>query len=123
MPRPYDWRFEIEIPYDTAEEEALSRQMEVRVRRNDPGLLDRISEFFNQLWSAFKWALTLGGNITETGDEQQEFDAGDAVKNDERLLAALEIDPQLKFFENCMRSRGQKKLILLVVMTNPEDES
>jgi len=69
MPRPYDWRFEIEIPYDTAEEEALSRQMEVRVRRNDPGLFDRISEFFSQLWSAFKWALTLGGNITETGDE------------------------------------------------------
>lgn len=81
-----------------------------------------VTSFISTIWSAIKWTLTLGGTIAETGDEQVDFDAGAAILNDDRLLAALELDPRLKFFELCMRSRVQKKPILLVIMTNPEDE-
>ena len=68
MPRPYDWKFKIEIPYDNEDEEAASRANMI-VNRRQVGIMERIGEFFNNLWSAFKWALTLGGNIAETGDE------------------------------------------------------
>ena len=59
------------------------------------GIVERIGDILTQIWSALKWALTLGGNIVETGDEQQEFDAGPAILNDDRLLASLEVDPNL----------------------------
>ena len=49
-----------------------------------------------------KYSLTLGGTIAETGDEQVDFDAGPAILDDERLLASLELDPSLKFFELLM---------------------
>ena len=54
--------------------------------------------------------------MTETGDEQIDFDAGEAVILDERLLASLELDERLMFFEQLIACRGQKKPMMLLVV-------
>lgn len=69
-----------------------------------------------KLWSTIKWTFTLGGTITETGDEQADFDAGEAVILDERLLASLNLDEDLMFFNQLIACRGQKKPMLLLVI-------
>ena len=68
------------------------------------------------MWSAIKWAFTLGGTITAVGPEQQDFDCGEAVINDDRLLASLEISQREKFFKMAMKSRAHKKPMLLCVV-------
>ena len=44
------------------------------------------------VWSTLRWAFTLGGTIAASGLEQQDFDAGEAILNDDRLLASFELD-------------------------------
>jgi len=38
-------------------------------------------------------------------------------------LAALDIDPEKLFFKSCQKARIEKKPVLLLVLTNPDDES
>lgn len=78
---------------------------------------------FYSLWSAIKWAFTLGGTISNIGPEQLEFDCGQVILNDDRLLPALELSGREKFFKTCMKSRAHKKPMLLCVINNPEDQS
>ena len=78
---------------------------------------------FFSVWSAIKWAFTLGGTITSVGPEQQDFDCGQEILNDDRLLACLEISDRQRFFKLCMSSRAHKKPMLLCVVQNPEDEA
>ena len=75
------------------------------------------------MWYTIKTVITLGGYIAPTGYEQQDFGCGMAIYNDERLLAALDIDPEKLFFKSCQKARIEKKPVLLLVITNPDDES
>lgn len=68
-----------------------------------------------------RWLVTLGGTITTSGYEQEDFDCGDGIKNDDRLLASLGQDKDLLFFKTCERSRKEKKPFLLVLVANPDD--
>lgn len=77
---------------------------------------------FYSIWSAIKWAFTLGGTITSIGPDQQDFDCGQSILNDDRLLAALEMSGRERFFKTCMKSRAHKKPMLLCVVNNPEDQ-
>ena len=69
----------------------------------------------------FRWFVTLGGTIATSGYEQQDFDCGDGIKNDDRLLASLGQDKDLLFFKTCEHSRKEKKPFLLVLVANPDD--
>ena len=52
-----------------------------------------MSYFISSIWYTIVWTVTLGGTLANTGFEQFDFGCGDAVMNDDRLLASLEIDP------------------------------
>ena len=54
---------------------------------------DYVSYFIPSIWYTIVWTVTLGGNLANTGYEQLDFGCGDAVQNDDRLLASLEVDP------------------------------
>ena len=60
------------------------------------------SEYFGSMiysvWSYIRWAVTLGGTLAPTGMEQVDFDAGDAVVNDARIMPMLEIEKDAMFF-------------------------
>ena len=68
-----------------------------------------------------RWIVTLGGTIATSGYEQIDFNSGEGVINDDRLLAALGQDRDLQFFKTCERSRKEKKPFLLVLVANPDD--
>ena len=43
----------------------------------------------HSLWYTIKYVFTLGGTIAAVGNEQLDFDSGQAILNDDRLLPAL----------------------------------
>jgi len=47
--------------------------------------------------------VTLGGTIASAGPgaELQDFDCGEAIRSDDRLLASLDIDKNKMFFKTC----------------------
>ena len=71
---------------------------------------------FWSLWTAIKWAFTLGGTITNIGPEQLDFDCGEGILGDDRLLASLELNERDRFFKTAMKSRAHKKPMLLCVV-------
>ena len=56
------------------------------------------------------------------GNEQLDFDCGEALQNDERLLAALGIRKSQTFFKTALKARKHKNPVLLLVLTNPDDQ-
>ena len=54
---------------------------------------------------------------------QKDFDCGTSIASDERLLPALELDARQMFFKLVTKTRRQKKPLLLLVVSNPDDES
>ena len=44
------------------------------------------------VWSAIRWTFTFGVSLGSVGNEQIDFDCGPSILNDERILAALELD-------------------------------
>jgi len=64
----------------------------------------------------------MGGTIAAVGNEQADFDCGAGIANDDRLLAALGLKQDQKFFKECARARRRKKPVLLLVISNPDDQ-
>jgi hypothetical protein len=95
----------------------------VRQQHQRYTLRDYIGYFINSIWYTIKWTITLGGTLANTGYEQQDFGCGTAIASDDRVLAALEIDPEQLFFKTCIKSRRQKKPLLLILVNNPDDTS
>ena len=134
-PKPTDYRFSLDFDYgedmitegeesDNAPEEVMERRRlrNARQRNNHRSFGQYVSLFFLKIWYTIKLIVTLGGSIAPVGTEQQEFDSGEAIINDERLLAALELKQDTKFFKTCTYCRKKKKPFLLLVLTNPDDQ-
>ena len=83
-----------------------------------------IGSLFSSIWSTIRYVFTLGGagNAQPNANIQMDFDCGEAIANDDRLLASLEIDKFQTFFKTCIRSRRRKKPMLVLVMQNPDDQ-
>ena len=99
-PRPRDFRFNIDIPYDNPleQQEGENRQRrgqaegQIRERQQQRTWGQLFQYAMEQIWFAIKYAFTLGGSLGNTGLEQQDFGCGPAVSNDDRLLAALDLN-------------------------------
>ena len=90
--KPTDYAITIDAPYDDGEIDQATYQRQLDIAQ-------RIYE--RQTWGEylyswvtwgvgpFRWFVTLGGTIATSGYEQEDFDCGDGVKNDDRLLASL----------------------------------
>jgi hypothetical protein len=55
----------------------------------------------SHIWITLKMIVTLGGRMAPVGTEQQEFESGQAIDNDDRLLAALDLKRNMRFFKTC----------------------
>lgn len=124
-PMPQDYKFTVECLYPPEEDLISPEEAGRPIRQQQQGrsLRDYVSYFISSIWYTIVWTVTLGGNLANTGYEQLDFGCGAAVQNDDRLLASLEIDPNQEFFKLCTLSRRQKKPILVVLVSNPDDES
>mmetsp|Transcript_976 Transcript_976/g.1746 ORF Transcript_976/g.1746 Transcript_976/m.1746 type:complete len:426 (+) Transcript_976:527-1804(+) len=102
------------------------RQERVRLRRGTATQTrswgEMLSSFLTNIWIVIKTVITLGGNIAPVGNEQQDFGSGEAILNDDRLLASLNARQDMKFFKGCNFCRKKKKPFLLLVITNPDDQ-
>ena len=98
--RPQDFRLTTDIPYDQLD--VLDNPEGANIRPyNQRTWRSYFGAFLGAVWYTIKNVITLGGYIAPTGYEQQDFGCGDAILNDERLLAALDIDPEKLFFKSC----------------------
>jgi hypothetical protein len=126
-PRPQDWKFTINQPYDDPQAEegqaAYDRRRQVRQIQQRQSWREYFGSWLSSIWMTCRWALSLGGTIAPTGAEQQDFDCGEAVANDDRLLASFELGRDQQFFQTVLHSRMKKLPMLMLVVGNPDDQA
>ena len=129
-PRPSDYRLSLDFEYNLEEtlrdddSQMNDERRPLNTRRQEGRSWGSyLSIIIQHFWVTIKLIFTLGGTLGPVGNEQEEFDCGNAIDSDERLLASLDLKKGMKFFKTCTQGRRQKKPILLLVITNPDDES
>lgn len=80
-----------------------------------------IWSIFASGWAVIRWIITLGGTIAPENFNQIDFGCGEAIINDDRLLASLNLEQDQLFFKTCGKARKYKKPLLLLVIANPDD--
>jgi hypothetical protein len=89
--RPQDFKITLDFEYDEAElaeaENPNPNNQQVQVPRRT--WRQYIGSILSSIWFGVRYIFTIGGSIANVGNEQQDFDCGQALANDERLLPAL----------------------------------